>query len=169
MQKRLEIGQIVNTFGLNGFVKVVPFTDDITRFELLESVYLVDKKHYKKYDIEEVKYHKNMVLLKFKNIDDINAAENLRNLYLEIDRKDAVKLPENTYFIVDLIGLDVINIETKEVLGKIDDVFSTKSNDVYVVKDELGKQILIPAIKSVVKNVDLENGKIEIQLMEGLI
>jgi len=169
MQKRLEIGQIVNTFGLNGFVKVVPFTDDITRFELLESVYLVDNKHYKKYDIEEVKYHKNMVLLKFKNIDDINAAENLRNLYLEIDRKDAVKLPENSYFIVDLIGLDVVNIETKEVLGKIDDVFSTKSNDVYVVKDELGKQILIPAIKSVVKNVDLENGKIEIQLMEGLI
>jgi len=107
MQKRLEIGQIVNTFGLNGFVKVVPFTDDITRFELLESVYLVDNKHYKKYDIEEVKYHKNMVLLKFKNIDDINAAENLRNLYLEIDRKDAVKLPENSYFIVDLIGLDV--------------------------------------------------------------
>jgi len=139
MQERLKIGQIVNTFGLNGFVKVVPYTDDLTRFELLESVYLVDKKHYKKYDIEEVKYHKNFVLLKFKNIFDINQAQDLKNLYLEIDRKDAVKLPENTYFIVDLLGLEVFNMETNELLGKVEDVFSTKSNDVYVVKDELRK------------------------------
>jgi len=139
MQERLKIGQIVNTFGLNGFVKVVPYTDDITRFELLESVYLVDKKHYKKYDIEEVKYHKNLVLIKFKNINDINQAQDLKNLYLEIDRKDAVKLPDNTYFIVDLIGLEVFNIENQELLGVIEDVFSTKSNDVYVVKNELRK------------------------------
>lgn len=136
MQERLEIGQIVNTVGLKGFVRVVPYTDDNTRFELLKSVYLVDKKHYKKYEIEEVKYQKNLVLLKFKNINNINEAENLRNLYIEIDRKDAVKLPENTYFIVDLIGLNVINIENQELLGVIEDVFSTKSNDVYVVKDE---------------------------------
>lgn len=137
MQERLKIGQIVNTVGLKGFVRVVPYTDDNTRFELLKSVYLVDKKHYKKYEIEEVKYQKNLVLLKFKNINDINEAENLKNLYIEIDRKDAVKLPENSYFIVDLIGLDVINIENQESLGKIEDVFSTKSNDVYVVKNEL--------------------------------
>lgn len=136
MQERLEIGQIVNTVGLKGFVRVVPYTDDNTRFELLKSVYLVDKKHYKKYEIEEVKYQKNLVLLKFKNINNINEAENLRNLYIEIDRKDAVKLPENTYFIVDLIGLNVINIENQELLGVIEDVFSTKSNDVYVVKNE---------------------------------
>ena len=169
MQTRLKIGQIVNTVGLKGFVRVVPYTDDNTRFELLDSVFLVDKKNYKKYDIEEVKYQKNLVLLKFKNINDINEAEKLKNLYIEIDRKDAVKLPENTYFIVDLIGLDVINIETGENLGKIDDVFSTKSNDVYVIKNDLGKQILIPAIKSVVKNVDLENNKIEIKVIKGLI
>ena len=136
MQERLKIGQIVNTVGLKGFVRVVPYTDDNKRFELLKSVYLVDKKHYKKYEIEEVKYQKNLVLLKFKNINDINSAEILKNLYIEIDRKDAVKLPENTYFIVDLIGLDVINIDNNTLLGKVEDVFSTKSNDVYVVKNE---------------------------------
>lgn len=139
MQKRLEIGQIVNTVGLKGFVRVVPYTDDNKRFDLLKSVYLVDKKHYKKYEIEEVKYQKNLILLKFKNVNSIEEAEQLRNLYIEIDREDAVKLPEDSYFIVDLIGLDVINIETKEVIGKIEDVFSTKSNDVYVVKNELRK------------------------------
>lgn len=169
MQERLKIGQIVNTVGLKGFVRVVPYTDDNKRFELLESVYLVDKKHYKKYDIEDVKYQKNLVLLKFKNINDINSAEELKNLYIEIDRKDAVKLPENTYFIVDLIGLDVVNIDNNALLGKIEDVFSTKSNDVYVVKNDEGKQILIPAIKSVVKNVDLENKKVTVKLIEGLI
>ena len=136
MQERLKIGQIVNTVGLKGFVRVVPYTDDNKRFELLKSVYLVDKKHYKRYEIEEVKYQKNLVLLKFKNINDINSAETLKNLYIEIDRKDAVKLPENTYFIVDLIGLDVINIDNNTLLGKVEDVFSTKSNDVYVVKNE---------------------------------
>ena len=136
MQERLKIGQIVNTVGLKGFVRVVPYTDDNKRFELLESVYLVDKKHYKKYEIEEVKYQKNLVLLKVKNINDINSAETLKNLYIEIDRKDAVKLPKNTYFIVDLIGLDVINIDDDALLGKVEDVFSTKSNDVYVVKSE---------------------------------
>ena len=139
MQERLKIGQIVNTVGLKGFVRVVPYTDDNTRFELLKSVYLVDKKHYKKYDIEEVKYQKNLVYLKFKNINTIEQAEELRNFYIEIDRKDAVKLPENSYFIVDLIGLEVYNIENKELLGKIEDVFSTKSNDVYVIKNELRK------------------------------
>ena len=139
MQERLKIGQIVNTVSLKGFVRVVPYTDDNKRFELLKSVYLVDKKHYKKYDIEEVKYQKNLVLLKFKNINTIEQAEELRNFYIEIDRKDAVKLPENSYFIVDLIGLEVYNIETKELLGKIEDVFSTKSNDVYVIKSELRK------------------------------
>ncbi len=87
MQERLEIGQIVNTVGLKGFVRVVPYTDDNTRFELLKSVYLVDKKHYKKYEIEEVKYQKFSIIKNLKNINNINEAENLRNLYIEIDRK----------------------------------------------------------------------------------
>ena len=164
----LEIGQIVNTFGIKGMVKIVPFTDNIERFDELKKVYIVNKKSRKEYEVEEVKYHKNMVLMKFKGIEKVEDAENLRNCYLEIDRKDAKQLEEDTYYIVDLIGLDVYTDEGKN-LGKLDDVFNTGSNDIYVVKDELGKQILLPAIKEVIKNVDLENKKITVHLLEGLV
>lgn len=164
----LEIGQIVNTFGIKGMVKIVPFTDNIERFDELKKVYIVNKKSRKEYEVEEVKYHKNMVLMKFKGIERVEEAENLRNCYLEIDRKDAKQLEEDTYYIVDLIGLDVYTDEGKN-LGKLDDVFNTGSNDIYVVKDELGKQILLPAIKEVIKNVDLENKKITVHLLEGLV
>ena len=169
MEERLKIGQIVNTTGLKGFVKVVAFTDDITRFEDLDEVYLCNKNHYKKYKIEDIMYVKNMVALKFKNINTIEEAETLRNFYVEIDRKDAIELTENSYFIVDLIGVEVYNIENNELLGKIEDVYQNKSNDVYVVKDELGKQILLPAIKSVIKNVDIEKKRIDVELIKGLI
>lgn len=164
----LEIGQIVNTNGLKGLVTVNPFTDDITRFEDLETVYILYHNELIKMTIEDVKYKKNQVLLKFKGIDTIEEAEKYRECYIKIDRKDAVKLPKDTYFIADLLGLEVFTSDNK-FLGKIDDVFQTGSNDVYVVKDEKGKQILLPAISDVVKKVDLENKKIIIELIEGLI
>ena len=107
MQKRLEIGQIVNTFGIKGEVKVVPFTDDINRFDDLKEVYIKSKKEEKLYQVEGARYHKNMVLLKLKGIENPEDAEKLRNSYLEIDREDAIPLEEGTYFIADLIGLDV--------------------------------------------------------------
>lgn len=169
MKDYLEIGQIVNTYGIKGFVKVVPFTDDITRFEKLKSVYIDIKGNLKEFTIEEVKYSKNMVLLKFKEIPDINEAEKYRNYYIKISRDNAIKLPKDTYFIADLIGLDVYAQETNELLGKVDDIFPTGSNDVYVVKDELGKQVLLPGTKEVIKTVDLENGKIFVNLIKGLI
>ena len=168
MVEYLEIGQIVNTFGIKGAVKITPFTDDITRFEKLKSI-LIDKNgKLIEYEIEEVKYHKNMVMLKLKGIDDINEAEKLRNLYIKINRKDAVKLPKNSYFIVDLLGMEVYSVDNI-LLGIVYDIFPTGSNDVYVIKDELGKQILIPALKSVIKNIDFENQKIIVELPEGLV
>ena len=103
MQKRLEVGQIVNTFGIKGEVKVVPFTDDIKRFDELKNVYVKTKKESKQYKVENVKYHKNMVLIKLEGINNVESAENLRNAFLEIDRKDAIPLEEGTYFIADLI------------------------------------------------------------------
>ena len=169
MKDYLEIGQIVNTYGIKGFLKVVTFTDDITRFKKLKSVYIDIKGNLKEFTIEEVKYSKNMVLLKFKEIPDINEAEKYRNYYIKISRDNAIKLPKDTYFIADLIGLDVYDQNSNNLLGKVDDIFSTGSNDVYVIKDELGKQILLPATQEVIKLVDIENGKIFVNLIKGLI
>lgn len=168
MEKYLEIGQIVNTFGIKGQVKIVPFTDDITRFDELKEIYVEKKNELKLFQIEQVNYKKNMVILKLKGIETVEEAEKLRNCYLKIDRKDAKKLPKDTYFIVDLLGLDVYTDEGK-LLGKVDDIYNAGSSDIYVVKDELGKQILLPAIKEVLKEVDLENQKIIVHLIKGLV
>ena len=168
MDDFLEIGQIVNSYGIKGFFKVVPFTDDITRFDDLTYVYIERNKKLEKKEIEEVKYHKNLVLLKIKGIDDINDTEQFKNCYLKIDRKDAVKLPEDTYFITDLMGIEVYS-DKGEFLGNIVDIFPTGSNDVYVVKDELGKQIFLPAIGEVIKDVNVEARKMIVKLIPGLI
>ena len=168
MENFLEIGQIVNSYGLKGQMKIVPFTDDITRYSDLKTIYIEINKQLKEYKIEQVKYHKNNVLIKLEGIDDINDTEQFKNCFVKVDRKNAVKLPEDTYFIVDLIGLEVFT-EENVLLGKIVDVFPTGSNDVYVVKDELGKQILLPAIGEVIKNVDIPNKKMIVNLIKGLV
>lgn len=167
MEQLMEIGQIVNTYGIKGFLKVVPYTDDITRFEDLKSIYVETKNSLKTFIIEDVKYSKNLVLLKLKGIDDINTAEIYKNCYLKIDRKDAVHLPEDSYFIIDLIGITVFS-DNNEELGNIVDVYSTGANDIYVVKNELGKQVLLPAIGEVIKDVDIKNKKMIVHLIEGL-
>lgn len=168
MQKRLEIGQIINTFGIKGEVKVFPLTDDIKRFDDLETVYVKTKKESQLYNIESIKYHKNFVLIKFKEINTVEQAEILRNSYLEVDREQAIPLNEGEYFIADLIGLEVYSDEGK-LIGKVDDIYNTGANDIYVVKDDLGKQTLLPGIKDVIKNVDLEKGQIIVHLIPGLI
>ena len=166
-QSLFEIGQIVNTSGLKGIVKVNPFTDDVSRFEEIKKVFIEKNKELTEYEIEEVRFHKNQVLIKFKNIDSIEEAEKFRNCYIKISRKDARKLPEDTYFIVDLIDTNVY-LENNEYVGKIIDVFSTGSNDVYVIKREENTDLLIPAIKDVVKKVDIKNKKMIINLIKGL-
>lgn len=167
MQEYFEVGQIVNTFGIKGQLKVKPFTDDMERFEELKTVYICKKNEMKKVEIEDVKYNKQCVLLKVKGIEDLTEAEKYKGLFLKIDRKDAKKLPKDTYFIADILGLEVYTDEG-ELLGKVDDIFPTGANDVYVVKDELGKQILLPSIPEVLKEIDLEKEKIIVHLIEGL-
>lgn len=164
----IEIGQIVNTNGLKGVVKVNPFTDDISKFEELKYIYIQLKSELKKVKIEQVRYNKNQVLLKLEGIDSIEEAEKYRNFYLKIEKKSQEELGEDTYYIVDLIGINVYS-ENDEYLGTIEDVFPTGSNDVYVVKDNLGKQILVPAIAEVVKEVELKNKKMAIKIIPGLI
>ena len=168
MTKYLEIGQIVNTFGIKGMVKIKPFTDDINRFDRLKKVYISNKNGKKEYQIQEVKYHKNMVVMKLEGVDTPEQADLLRQSYLLVDRADEEPLEEGVYYIVDLLGLEVYTDDNK-LLGKVDDIFNTGSNDIYVVKDEMGKQILLPGIPDVLKNVDLEKGKITVHLIPGLI
>lgn len=167
MNKYLELGQIVNVKGLKGEVKVNSFTDDNTKFERIPKVFIKQKGNLKEYEIEKVGYNKNQVIIKFKNIDTVEEAEKLRNSYIVVDREIFGELPEGVYYIADLIGLKVFT-ESNEYLGKVDDIFSTGSNDVYVVKDELGKQKLLPGIDEVIKVIDIESGKIIVNLIEGL-
>ncbi len=168
MTEYFEIGQIVNTFGIKGMVKVKPFTENVEQFEELEKIYIKNKKGKKEYKIQEVKYHKQMVLIKFEGIENPEDADLLRGSYLVINRKDAKPLEEGTYYIVDLLGLEVYTDEGI-LLGKVDDIFNTGSNDIYVVKDELGKQVLLPGIEDVIKEVDIENGKITVHIIPGLM
>jgi len=168
MEEYLEVGQIVNTNGLKGTLKVKPLTDDITRFEDLETIYVQKGKDLVEFNIQDVKYSKNMVLLKLEGIDNIEEAEKYKNLYLKINREDAVELEDDSYFIVDIIGCEVFT-DVGDFLGKVIDVFPTGSNDVYTVRNSENKDILLPAIEDVVKDIDIENKKIIVHLLEGLI
>lgn len=167
MNKYLELGQIVNVKGLKGEVKVNSFTDDNTKFERIPKVFIKQKNNLTELKIEKVGYSKNQVIIKFKNINTIEEAEKLRNSYIVVNREIFGELPEGVYYIADLIGLDVYT-ESDEYLGKVDDIFSTGSNDVYVVKDELGKQKLLPGIDEVIRKIDLKSGKIIVNLIKGL-
>ena len=167
-QEYFEIGQIVNTFGIKGFVKVNPFTDDMHRFEELKSVLVVKNKETIEMHIEEVKLHKNVVLIKFKGIEDINMAEKYKGCYIKIKREDARKLPKDTYFIADLIGIKVYD-DNGNLLGKVDDIYNNKVHDIYVIRNDLGKQILLPSIKEVIKKIDIDNDMIVVHLIDGLV
>ena len=167
MNKYLELGQILNVKGLKGEVKVNSFTDDNTKFERIPKVFIKQKNNMTEYEIESVGYNKNQVIIKFKNINTVEEAENLRNSYILVDREFFGELPEGIYYIADLIGLKVYT-ESDEYLGIVDDIFSTGSNDVYVVKNENGSEKLLPGIDEVIKKIDIESGKIIVNLIKGL-
>lgn len=168
MVEYLIVGQLVNTHGVKGELKATALTDDPQRFKKLKWVYIDRNGSLEKYNIQGVKFFKQFVIIKFENVDSMEAAEKLKGFYLKIDRANAVKLPKDSFFITDIIGLNVYD-ETGFLLGKLTDVIQTGSNDVYVVKDEAGKEILIPALKSVVKEILPEDGRINVTLPEGLL
>lgn len=167
MKDYLELGQIVNVKGLKGEVRVNSFTEKSDRFETLEEVLVQNKGKTQKYKIEKVGYAKNQVILKFEGVDTIEEAETLRNSYILVNKNDLEELPEGVYYIADLIGLQVYT-EDGEYLGIVDDIFSTGSNDVYVVKNDLGQSKLLPGIDEVIKEISLPESKIIVNLIEGL-
>lgn len=167
MEDLLQVGVITTTHGVRGEVKVFPTTDDSARFKELKKVLLDTGKETLELEIAGVKFFKNLVILKFKGIDDINEVEKFKKCGLYVAREDAVALDENEYFIADLIGLKVWSDEDEE-LGELTDVLQTGANDVYVVRQEGGEELLLPAIKECVKEVDLKEGKILVHLLKGL-
>ena len=162
-----EIGKIVNTQGLKGELRVIPMTDDPKRFESLKTIEVFSKNQTKVYEIEQVRYHKQFVLLKLKGISDINDAEILRNSMIKIPQDMALPLEEDEYYIRDIYGLKVITNEGED-LGIIHDIIFTGANDVYIVKKENKKDLLIPAIKQCILNVDVSNKIMTVKLLEGL-
>lgn len=162
--ERLEVGKIVNTHGLRGEVKILPWTDYPEVFEDIKEIYLPDGR---KLNIKSVKYQKNNIIVKLDGINFIDEAEKLKGMVITAERDQLAELEEGTYYVADLIGLEVITDEG-ELIGKISDVLRTGANDVYEVKREGGKNLLLPVIDSVVKNVDIEDGKVLVHLMEGL-
>lgn len=163
----LEVGKIVNTHGLRGEVKVVPWTDYPEVFEDIESVYIKKKSDYERLDLAGIKYQKNNLIIRFVQIKDINEAEKYKNQVLYAEREALGELPEGVYYIADLIGLDVIK-EDGERVGVIADVFNTGSSDIYEVKRDGKKNLLLPVIDEVVLNVDMENRRVTVRMMEGL-
>ncbi|MBE6082469.1 ribosome maturation factor RimM [Acidilutibacter cellobiosedens] len=163
----IQIGKIINTHGIKGEVRVYPLTDYVERFEELKEIYVGEAKL--KLHISSVSYKKGIPILKFKEYDNINDVIKYKNEYIYIDEKNRVELPEGHYFIYEIIGCDVYD-NFQNIIGKVKDVLQLSSNDVYVVKDkDSDKEYLIPAIKDVVKAVDIKNKRIIIKPMEGMI
>ena len=168
MEELLQVGVITSTHGVRGEVKVFPTTDDAARFKKLKHVLLDTGREMKPLEIQGVKFFKQFVILKFKGIDNINDIERYKRCPLLVERKDAVELKEDEYFIADMIGIQV-ETEDGEVFGTLKDVMETGANDVYVIDTEEHGEVLIPAIKECILDVDVENRKMTIHVMDGLI
>ncbi len=168
MEDLLQVGAITQTHGLRGEVKVFPTTDDAKRFKKLKEVILDTGKEKTVLEIEGVKFFKQFVILKFKGFDDINDIERYKGKNLYVTRENAVKLKKDEYFIADLIGIKVYD-ENEEYLGVLKDVIVTGANDVYDIALEDGRSLLLPAIKQCVLAVDMEQRKMKVHILDGLL
>lgn len=168
MEDLLQVGIITSTHGVRGEVKIYPTTDDPRRFRRLKEVVLDTGREKINLEIEGVKFFKQFVILKFKGLDNINDIEKYRQKSLYVTRKNAVRLQRDEYFIADLIGLKVQDEDGTE-LGTVKDVIETGANDVYEVEMADGRSLLLPAIKQCILNVDVENGMMQVHVLEGLL
>lgn len=167
MENYFVVGNIVNTQGIKGEVRVMPSVDDVSRFKLLDHIFVDRKGNIKEYQVENVRFHKQFVLLKLKGVDDMTTAETLKGTVVKITENMAIPCEEDEYYIRDLYDMEVVTVEG-ENLGVICDVIFTGANDVYAVRNGDGKEILIPAIKDCIVKVDVENNLMTVKLLEGL-
>ena len=169
MEQFLRVGVIATTHGVHGEVKVYPTTDDLERIKSLKQVVLVtQRKEEIPLTVTGVKFFKQFVILKFKGYDNINDIEKYKGKSLFVTRANAVRLRRDEYFIADLQGLTVVDEEDK-LLGTLRDVMETGANDVYIIDMADGREVLVPAIKECILHVDVEAGKMQIHLMDGLL
>lgn len=164
----LQVGVIASTHGIRGEVKVFPTTDDAARFRKLKRVIMDTGREKRELEIEGVKFFKQFAILKFKGIDNINDIEKYKGKGLYVTRENAVKLQKDEYFIADLIGVTVID-ETEQRIGVLTDVIATGANDVYVITMENNKELLLPAIKQCILNVDIEAKSMRVHILQGLL
>lgn len=168
MEDMLQVGVITQTHGVHGEVKVFPTTDDAERFKELKQVILDTGKGTLSLEIQAVKFFKQYVILKFKGIDNINDIERYKRCPLLVTRDEAVELEEDEYFIADMIGLTVAT-EDGGVLGTLKDVIRTGANDVYVIQSDRYGEVLLPAIKDCILDVDIQGGRMKVHLLDGLV
>lgn len=179
MEDLFQVGVITTTHGIKGEVKVFPTTDNIERFKKLKRVLLDTGKEKLELEISQVKFYKNLVILKFKNFNNINEVEVYKGKSLFVTREQAVKCEKDEYFIADLIGLETVT-EDGTILGKMKDVLQTGANDVYVIQVEENspyasrisnkkRELLLPAIKECILKVDIKQKRIQVHLIPGLL
>ena len=169
METRFQVGVITSPHGVAGEVNVFPTTDDPKRFRRLKEVILAQGKTETTVEIENVKFFKQMVILKLKGYDDRDSVEKLRKCSLFVPREKAVRLQKDEYFIADLIGLRVLDGDREDQeIGILEDVLSTGANDVYVIRRTTGEELLLPAIKQCVLEVNVMDGFVRVHLLEGL-
>ena len=168
MEDRFQVGVITTTHGVRGEVKVFPTTDDSKRFRKLKEVILDTGKEEKVLEVEGVKFFKNLVILKFRDYDNINDIEKYKGCSLYVTRANAVRLKRDEYVVADLIGMDVF-LEDGQPFGTLKDVMETGANDVYVIEMSDGREVLVPAIKDCIRKVEPEAGRMEIHLLPGLL
>lgn len=167
MENYFVVGNIVNTQGIKGELRIMPTVDDVARFKELDRIFVDRKGSIKEYEIENVRFHKQFVLLKLKGIDDMTSAEALKGSVAKITENMVVPCKEDEYFLKDLYDMEVVTVEG-EKLGIITDIIFTGANDVYTVTNDDGTDILIPAIKDCIIKVDVENKLMTVKLLEGL-
>lgn len=165
--KFIQVGKIVNTQGIKGEVRIIPFTDDIYRFNKLEKIYIGEEKL--KLEITNVRYKNNLVILKFRGYDNINDVEKFKNKNIYVDEEDKIELKDNQYFIFDIIGCKVLDTSNKEI-GTVVDIIEAGSSDIYVIKGSCKyEEYLIPGVKEFIKDVNIEEKRIKIDPIEGMI
>lgn len=167
MEDLFRVGVIANTHGIRGEVKVFPTTEDPNRFKKLKEVLLDTGKEKLPLEISSVRFFKNLVIVKFKGIDNINDIEKYKGKDLYVTRENAIPLKEDEYYLADILGADVYTEDGKE-FGRLKDILETGANLVYVVMHE-GKEVLLPVIPDCVKEISVEEEKVVIHLMKGLL